>query len=305
MLLAFPTRSAPQRLRPLFHGMARAALASALACALAGPAVAQDIPAQAGGRVVALGGAVTEIVHALGQGDRLVARDTTSTFPPEVTELPDVGYVRALSPEGVLSVAPDLILAIEGSGPPEAVEVLEAAGIPFVTLPEGFDATAIAARIETVAGALGVPEDGQRLADRVTAELDAAVAAARRDDPPRVLFILSMQGGRIMAGGERTGAAGIIELAGGTNALSGIDGYQQVSDEAVLAASPDVILMMDRTGDHAATDADILSHPALRTSPAAERGALVRLPGMLLLGFGPRTPEAVRALSAAFGPLQG
>ena len=73
----------------------------------------------------------------------------------------------------------------------------------------------------------------------------------------------------------------------------------------MLAASPDVILMMDRTGDHAATDADILSHPALRTSPAAERGALVRLPGMLLLGFGPRTPEAVRALSAAFGPLQG
>jgi iron complex transport system substrate-binding protein len=279
--------------------------AAFLGCVLAAPAAAQDVDAQDAGRVVALGGAVTEIVYALGQGDRVVARDTTSTFPPGVMDLPDVGYVRALSPEGVLSVAPDLILAIEGSGPPEAVEVLEAAGVPFVIVPEGFDADAIRTRIETVAQALGVPEAGQSLADRVTAELDAAIADARRDNPPRVLFILSMQGGRIMAAGEGTGAAGIIALAGGTNALSGIDGYQQVSDEAVLAAAPDVILMMERTGDHAAGDGDILSHPALRTSPAAERGALVRLPGMLLLGFGPRTPEAVRALSAAFGPAQG
>ena len=293
------------RIRSVSPGLTSIALVGAILSVLALPAAAQDGMAQDSARVVALGGAVTEIVHALGQGDRLVARDTTSTFPPEVTDLPDVGYVRALSPEGVLSVAPDLILAIEGSGPPEAVEVLEAAGIPFVSVPEGFDADAIRARIETVATALGVPGEGQRLADSVTAELEAAAAAARRDDPPRVLFILSMQGGRIMAGGEGTGAAGIIELAGGTNALTGVDGYQQVSDEAVLAASPDVILMMDRTGDHAATDADILSHPALRTSPAAERGTILRLPGMLLLGFGPRTPEAVRALSAAFGPLQG
>lgn len=298
MPAAFRTRSVPP-------GLQHVVRATALAASLALPAAAQDGTAQDSARIVALGGAVTEIVHALGQGDRLVARDTTSTFPPEVTDLPDVGYVRALSPEGVLSVAPDLILAIEGSGPPEAVEVLQAAGIPFVSLPEGFDATAIRARIETVATALGVADEGQRLADSVTAELDAAASAARRDDPPRVLFILSMQGGRIMAGGEGTAAQGIIELSGGTNALSGIAGYQQVSDEAVLAASPDVILMMDRTGDHAATDADILSHPALRTSPAAERGAILRLPGMLLLGFGPRTPEAVRALSAAFGPLQG
>ncbi|MDP5347127.1 MAG: ABC transporter substrate-binding protein, partial [Paracoccaceae bacterium] len=66
-------------------------------------------------RVLALGGAVTEIVYALGQGDRLVARDSTSLYPPETATLLDVGYVRALSPEGVLSVDPDLILAIEGS----------------------------------------------------------------------------------------------------------------------------------------------------------------------------------------------
>lgn len=301
--------------RPARKGVARSSLSSPLVSrlvflipllgALALPAGLRAQDGAAHDRVVTLGGAVTEIVHALGQGHRIVARDTTSTFPPDVTALPDVGYVRALSPEGVLSVAPDLILAIEGSGPVDAVAVLQAAGVPFVMVPEGFDAATIRARIESVAAALGVSQDGRRLADSIGADLQAAVAAARRDSPPRVLFILSMQGGRIMAAGADTGAQGIITLAGGVNAMTGFDGYQQVSDEAILMAAPDVIVMMDRTGDHAADDASVLSHPALATTPAAERGAIVRLPGMLLLGFGPRTPEAVRRLSAAFGPAQG
>ncbi|MGP1357292.1 heme/hemin ABC transporter substrate-binding protein [Roseicyclus sp.] len=285
------------------HARLRLSLSFSALCltvsALLAAGVTAPARADAPERVVALGGVVTEIVFALGAGDLLVARDTTSTHPAEAEALPDVGYVRALSPEGVLSVDPDLILAIEGSGPPETIDVLAAANVPLVTVPEGHDAAAIRARIEAVAGALGLEEAGAALADSVEAELAEAVAAARRDVPPRVLFVLSMQGGRIMAAGEGTGASAIIELAGGVNALSGFEGYKQVGDEAVLLSAPDVILMMDRSGDHAADDAGIRAHPALGTTPAAEAGAIVRLPGLLLLGFGPRTPEAVRALSHA------
>lgn len=256
-------------------------------------------------RVLTLGGAITEIVYALGQGGRLVARDATSSFPPEAEALPDVGYVRALSPEGVLSVDPDLILAIEGSGPPETMEVLRAAGIPLVMVPEGHDAEAIVRKITIVAEALGVPEEGKRLAAQTEVSLAEAVAAGRTDAPPRVLFILSMQGGRIMAAGADTAAEGIIELAGGVNAMEGFDGYQQVSDEAVLSAEPDVILMMDRSGDHAADSSEIIAHPVLGQTPAAASGAIVRQPGLLLLGFGPRTPQAVEALSDAFRRARG
>src|SRR5690554_4553900 len=116
--------------------MARRRYLGAALCALAlwpGGTLADGWPEA--GRVVSLGGAVSEIVVALGQGGRLVARDTTSTWPEAVAALPDVGYLRQLSPEGLISVAPDLILAEEGAGPPEAVEVLRAAAIPFVTIP--------------------------------------------------------------------------------------------------------------------------------------------------------------------------
>ncbi|MGR3372676.1 heme/hemin ABC transporter substrate-binding protein [Pseudooceanicola nanhaiensis] len=260
--------------------------------------IASALPLRAGEaeRVVSIGGAVTEIVYALGEADRLVARDTTSNYPPEAEALPDVGYIRALSPEGVLSVAPDLILSEEGAGPPEAVELLRSAAIPFAEVPGGFTRAAIGAKIRAVGAALGVPDKAEALAAQVAADLDAALDGVEAGGK-RVLFILSMQGGRVMASGRDTAADGIIRLAGAENAVTAFSGYKPMTDEAVTQAAPDVILMMDREGDHAAADAQLLAHPAISTTPAARDRAIVRMDGMFLLGFSVRTPEAVRALA--------
>lgn len=268
-----------------------------LALALVWPHAAAADPATAD-RVLSIGGSVTEIVVALGQGDRLVGRDTTSSHPPEITALPNVGYMRALSPEGVLSVAPDLIVSEEGAGPPEALDVLENVGIPFVTVPDDHDRAGLRAKIEAVGAALGVPADGMALADATLARLDAATEAIV-GEPKRVLFILSTQGGRIMASGTGTAADGIIRLAGAENAVTEFEGYKPLTDEAVALADPDVVLMMDRTGDHGAEAAELFGMPALATTKAAGTEALVKMDGLLLLGFGPRTPEAVEALAAA------
>lgn len=249
-------------------------------------------------RILSIGGSVTEIVVALGQGDRLVGRDTTSSYPPEITALPDVGYMRALSPEGVLSVAPDLIVSEDGAGPAEALDVLAAAGIPFIVVPDGYDRRGLRAKIEAVGDALGMPVEGMALADRTLARLDAAVDGID-GAPKRVMFILSTQGGRILASGTGTAADGIIRLAGAENAVTDFKGYKPLADEAVALADPDVVLMMDRSGDHDATAAELFAMPALATTKAAGRHALVKMDGLLLLGFGPRTPEAVEALAAA------
>ena len=261
------------------------------------------LPATADTRIVSLGGSVTEIVVALGAADCLVARDTTSNFPESITALPDVGYIRALSPEGVLSVQPTLILAEDGAGPPEALDVLRAAGVAMVAMPGDPSAEGVLAKITAVAEALNLLDRGARLAADVSAGFDAARAeAATVTTPKKVLFILSLQGGRVMAGGAGTEAEGIIALAGGINAATGFDGYKPMTDEAVLSAAPDVILMMDREGDLAIAEADVLAQPALAATPAAAAGAIVWMDGMLLLGFGPRTPDAARALHAALYP---
>lgn len=275
----------------------RVLIAQVALFALASASMAQETD-----RVLSIGGSVTEIVHAMGQEHRLVARDTTSTFPPKVTELPDVGYARALSPEGVLSVAPSLILAIEGAGPPETIEVLRQSGVTFVSIPEAQNAAGILAKISAVGAALGVPERAEALATETRAALDTATArtaqtpeAARK----RVLFILSLQGGRILASGRDTQAAAIIEMAGGINAVTGFDGYKQMTDEAVAEAAPDVILMMDRTGDHAILDEKLFALPAIRTTPAGTAESVLRMNGLYLLGFGPRTAKAALDLNTA------
>ncbi|MFN3764146.1 MAG: hemin ABC transporter substrate-binding protein [Aliihoeflea sp.] len=271
-------------------------LALVATLALSAPALAQDGPH----RIVAIGGSLTEIVYALGQEDRLISRDTTSVFPPEALALPDVGYMRALSPEGVLSVDPDLILTLEGAGPPEAMEVIRSASVPVVTVPESFDRDGVLAKVEAVGEALGVEEAAAELATRIDADLRVAEdAASGVDDPARVLFILSMEGGRVMASGTGTAADGMIRLAGGENAITDYAGYKQLTDEAIVTAAPDVILLMDRGGNLDPATVDLSAQPALAATPAGEAGRVIRMDGAFLLGFGPRTAAAAKELAAA------
>jgi iron complex transport system substrate-binding protein len=254
-------------------------------------------------RLVAIGGSITEIVYALGAGDRLVARDTTSTYPAEATKLPDIGYMRQLSPESVLSVDPTAILAQEGSGPPEAMDVLKKAAVPLVLVPEKYSEDGILEKIRIIGAALGKAEAAEKLARAVREEIDAAekrLAAIKTQK--RVLFILSAQGGKLLASGTGTAADGIIRLAGARNAIEEFEGYKQLSDEAVIGARPDAILMMTGGAPGGPGDEEILSQPAVAATPAGASKALIRMDGLYLLGFGPRTARAIRELSSKLYP---
>jgi len=297
-----------RRVRPLGAALTAVALSLPFVLPLAAPgpdgfvreAVAQEMQKVDTSKLVTIGGAVTEIVYALGEGDRLVARDSTSMYPEEALKLPDVGYMRALSPEGVIAVNPTAILAVEGSGPADALAVLKTAGIPFETVPEGYDRAAILKKIDVVGDFLGVPEKAKALEETVSADLDVAIAdAARRpqSERKRVLFILSFQNGRIMAAGRHTAADGIIGLAGAINATEDtFDGYKPLTDEAVINAKPDVVMVMTRPGA-GSTDEEVLAHPAIAVTPAGQNKAVLRMNSLHLLGFGPRTASAIRDLN--------
>lgn len=282
-------------------GSCRRLLGALAALVLAGASQASEIKPIDASRLVTVGGAVTEIVFDLGLGDKVVARDTTSLFPGAAMKLPDIGYMRALSPEGVLSVSPSAILMIEGSGPKETLDVLTKASVPVVVVPEGYDSAAIVAKITTVGRALGVEDKAKILADKVAADVEAAVAEAARvpeAERKRVLFVLTVQNGKIMAAGSHTAADGILTLAGAINATGGFHGYKPLNDEAVIEARPDVILMMEQGGPSVGDD-ELLANPAIALTPAGRDRKVIRMNSLTLLGFGPRTAEAVRALSRA------
>ncbi|MER8826850.1 hemin ABC transporter substrate-binding protein [Mesorhizobium sp. M0938] len=250
-------------------------------------------------KIAAIGGSITEIVFALGEQGRLVARDSTSRYPEAALKLPDVGYMRQLSPEGVLSVNPSGILALHGSGPKEAVDVLKKTSIPFIEVPERYDHEGILEKVHIVGKALGVDAK----ADALAAEIDAKLKAAEKQtasikERKRVLFVLSMQGGKILASGSETAADGIIKLSGGINAVDGFSGYKQLSDEALITAKPDVILMMRNAGP-AASDDELFAHPSILSTPAGAARKVIRMDGGYLLGFGPRTADVIHELAAS------
>ena len=267
---------------------------------LAGASLSAE-PAQ---RIVSVGGSITEIVYALGQEHRLVARDSTSNHPAAVNELPNVGYVRRLSAEGLLSVNPDMILAEQGAGPPETLEVLAETQIPLINIPMGHDRDAVVTKIRAVAAALEVPEQGEELAAQVASAIDAATSQSGLANR-RVLFVLSLQGGRVLAGGANTAAQGMIEMAGATNAVGGFEGYKLLGDEAVITAAPDVILMMEAGRAVSVTDQEVLSHPAIAATPAGQNRDILRMDGMLLLGFSVRTGQAITDLAAGLRGANG
>jgi iron complex transport system substrate-binding protein len=277
----------------------RALLALAALSLASAPALSQENKPVDASRLVTVGGAVTEIVFALGHGDKVVARDSTSFFPPEVHKLPDVGYMRALSPEGVLSANPSAILMIQGSGPKETIDVLSKASVPLVTIPEGYSRDAIVAKIKTVGAAIGDEAKANELAASVGAAVDKAAAEGAKIEASkrkRVLFVMTVQNGKIMAAGQRTAAAAIIELAGGVFATPDFHGYKPLNDEAVINAKPDVILLMD-TGAQTIAVEDLLANPAVALTPAGQNKQVLRLQGSALL-FGPRTADAIQKVYA-------
>jgi iron complex transport system substrate-binding protein len=253
-------------------------------------------------RIVSIGGAVTEILYALGLGDKVIAVDQTSTFPAAALKKPNVGYMRTLSPEGVLKVSPTLILAIEGSGPPDAIEILEHASVPFVIVPEAKDAEGIAKKIRFIANAAGVPAEGEKLATAVLEDFSALKKSlANVKQRKKAVFVLAMGGGSPIAGGAGTSADALFKLADIDNALLSVKDYKPVNDEAMIAAAPDAVVVMSDRNHNMSADT-LFAMPAFAHTPAAKTKTLLGLPGLYLLGFGPRTPHAARDLAAALYP---
>jgi iron complex transport system substrate-binding protein len=265
-------------------------------------AAAPPVRAQAQ-RVVSVGSALTEIIYALGAERMLVGVDTTSLYPAAARSLPQVGYMRALSAEGVLSLKPTLVIATTAAGPATTLDQLKATGIEVLILPDHYDYESVVAKIELVGKLTGKTAEAQAMiaqgrADMATLAAKLATVPAR----PRVLFLLSMGGGAPQAAGAGTAADGIIRLAGGTNAVEGYSGYRPLTPEAVIASRADFVLVTRQTVEAMGSIEKILAQPALGQTPAGKAGRVLQFDTLLLLGFGPRTPEAATQLAAALHP---
>ena len=256
-------------------------------------------------RIVSVGGALTEIIYALEAQGELVGVDTTSLYPAVAQQLPQVGYARTLSAEGVLSLAPTQLIATEEAGPQAVLRQVRDAGVPVAVLNANNKFEGLLARVKQVGQITGRTDPAARLAQALQQQWNGALAKVgqRSHAPVRVLFILAHAPNQVMVGGRETGADAMLAYAGAVNVMGGqggFSGYKPLTPEAVIAARPDLVLVTDQ-GLKASGGVDgILKLPGLAHTPAGRKHRIVSLEAMLLLGFGPRMPQALSELDAAF-----
>lgn len=259
-------------------------------------ALAFPLAAVAAERIVSIGGDVTEIAFALGAGDEVVARDSTSLHPAAVQKLPDVGYMRQLNAEGILALKPTLILTTELAEPALVLKQLEDSGVKVVRIPGDTTVQTVPEKISVIADVINRSSQGKQLAERYQQQL---AAVANTPLPVKVLFVMSHGGITPMAAGQQTAADAIIRAAGLKNAMQGFSRYRPLSQEGVIASAPDLLLVTTDGVRSIGGQENLWLLPGMALTPAGKNRRVLIVDDMALLGFGLETPQALGLLRKA------
>jgi len=258
---------------------------------------------------VDIAGSIAATVYGLGFGDRMIGRDISTTFPGAV-DLPVVTTGgHSINSEAILALRPDVIVTDGTVGPIDVVLQLREAGIAVVFVDTDPDLEGVSELTHQVAAALGAPETGDLLADRTASEITdtidqiAAIAPTADDDKLRIAFLyLRGSAGIYYLFGEGSGADVLVDALGGVDVAKEIDwtGMKPMTDEALVAANPDLILVMtDGIESAGGVDGLLETKPAIGLTNAGKNRRFVDMADGEILSFGPRTPGVLDALARA------
>lgn len=247
-------------------------------------------------RIISIVPSNTEILFALGLGDRVVALDAYSDYPPETKDKPKVGDYLNPDIEGMVAAQPDLVLAA-GSNDATVIPALDRLGIPAVALePENLGD--VLANIDLIGRLAGVPERAAALSCALAARTAAVEAAVAGADRPRVFFEISTD---LYTAGPGSFVDDLIARAGGTNvAADAAIAWPQLNAEAVVAADPEVILLVDH--EAGVTPESVAARPGWSEISAVKDGRIVQLAPDPVVRPGPRLVDGLEELARALHP---
>lgn len=258
-------------------------------------------------RFVVISQVYNEIIWALAAQDHVVGVDYSSTFPPEVKQVQTVGYHRALSAEGILSLHPTAVIHDGNIGPPQVLEQFQNLNIPMKTFTaknNSIDGTKALIR------EMGAYFHKEQKAEELCGTLDSQTAQSlesvkKYTDRPRVAIIHFGRASNVYlvvgkgGGGDGGAASQMIDWAGGQMAIESQGMQRMTSPEMLAQANPDVILVTDfgydRLGDPMP---EIKALPGIAASNAAKNNHIYRIEENQLMYFGPRSGENIEKVAA-------
>lgn len=256
-------------------------------------------------RIIAVdrNGTLGTLVFSLGLGSHVVGRDTSTAFPSAL-RLPVVtNRGHTLNAESVLALAPTILLVTDATLPQTAVDQIRSSGVTVVVFPGARNLASNNALTRAVATALGVPREGELL----NARTDSELAAARRLVPspsgdPVMAFIYIRGPAILYLLGPGSGADDLIAAVGGRDAAEHAhidEPLTQVNAEVMLAANPNVILVMTEGAATVGGPDGVLALPGIAETDAGRHRRVVQMDQTKILAFGPEVGEVVAALARA------
>ena len=245
-------------------------------------------------KVVSLNGAISETLAALGAESQIVGVDVTSTYPESLkTKATDLGHVRSITAESILSLQPTVVFATSKDVNPTLNEQLKAANIQLVIVDQEYSVDGTKKLITDVANYLK-KDNVQPILDNI----DKQIATVKPfDKKPKVLFIYARGAGNLMVAGKETPLHQMIELAGAENAAASLTDFKPLTPEALLTNNPDVIVMFDSGLESLGGVDGLLKVEGIAATNAGKNKKVITMDGQLLSGFGPRLGEAIVELN--------
>ncbi len=279
------------------------ALAAASAAFTALLLIAATAAAAEARRIVSIIPATTEMLFAMGAGDRVIAVGSYDRFPPEVSRLPRVGALLDPDVERILSLRPDLVVVYESQT--DLRTQLERAGIP-IFLYQHRGLADVTSTIRALGVRIGLTDRADALADSIEHQIDAIRAKVAGRPRPKTLLVFGREPGSLR-GIDASGGVGflhdMVEAAGGTDVLADIHRQSvTMSAEMVLARAPEIIIELRYSREDRNAQADMKAWNAVASVPAVRNGRVYLLEGQEFVVPGPRVASAVERLARTIHP---
>ncbi len=258
-------------------------------------------------RWVIAGGSITELVYAIGAGNKVVGVDETTSYPEQTQALPHIGYWKQLSTEGILSLRPSTFVTWDDAEPKMVLRQLAQHNVKVISLPRTPATFELMLKnIRTLAISL----DKQKEAEALIGSLQSRLAVINAKNSQikqkvKVMFFLSPGGGIPQVAGKTSVADAILHLAGGEN-IATHENYRIYSAESIIAANPELIVITtqsqkNQTGGLRASEG-LASVPGVSMTQAWKNQRIIEIDQSLILGMGPRIVDAVELLHQQFYP---
>ncbi|MDI6601589.1 MAG: ABC transporter substrate-binding protein [Thermoanaerobacteraceae bacterium] len=246
-------------------------------------------------RIVTLAPSNTEILYELGLDDKIVGVSEYDDFPPQVNEKPKLGGFSTPNIEAVIDVEPDIVIVGSSFGE-ENAKKLEEAGIPvIVTAPESFED--IYTSYEMIGRITGAGEKANEIVQNIKDGVSEVQKKIEGKEKPKVYFVVSMGQSNYTAG-KGTFIDAVINIAGGENVASDVEGWKDYSLEKLVEHDPDIIV----ASKHAGEVDKLADSPGYKETKAAKNGKIFIIDDNIIVRPTSRILEGINEMAKIIHP---